>query len=85
MPTLLVNIMPESVGSINTLPILVLLSALAVAARLFYGVFFPRPNDITKYPLVNGRKGWSLFVTEQKNKFVTDASGLIEHGFKTVS
>lgn len=74
--------MKVKVCSINSLPTLVLLSALAVAARLFYGFFSPLRNDINKYPLVNGRKPWSFFVTEQKNKFVTDAIGLIEQGFK---
>jgi hypothetical protein len=85
MENVLVYTVSERLGSINALPTLVLLSAFAVAARLFYGFFYPTRNDINKYLLVNGRKPWSWFVTEQKAKFVTDARGLIDHGLKTVS
>ncbi|KAJ5713555.1 uncharacterized protein N7483_010736 [Penicillium malachiteum] len=82
MHNMLVQIMPESLDSIDTLPILALLSVFAVAVKIFHS-FFSSPNDINKYPLINGRKGWSPFIAKQKAKFVTDAKDLIDHGLKT--
>ena len=84
MKNMLVQIMPESLNSIDTLPILTLLSAFAVAIKIFYAFFSSPQNDINKYPLINGREWWSPFITKQKTKFVTDAGVLIDHGLKTV-
>ena len=77
--------MSNYLESMDTLTSLALLSACAVAIKLFYAYFSLPQNNIHKYPLVNGRKWWSLFITEQKNKFVTDARGLIDDGLKNVS
>lgn len=61
-----------------------IMSAAALLGSFVYLLASPTHNDIYKYPLVNGRKPWSLFASKQKARFVTDARGVIDEGLKTV-
>ena len=42
-------------------------------------------DDLSKYPLINGKRPWELFYSNQKSRFVSNAKGLIEEGFARVS
>ncbi|KAI9154746.1 Cytochrome P450 monooxygenase adrA [Paramyrothecium foliicola] len=73
----------SDVGSTNPLiRTLILATIVAVIGRLAYRILRAQ-YEISKIPLVNGRKPWSFSVAAEELNFKQNAGQLIEQGFKT--